>query len=550
MIICADARNIPLRDETIQCCITSPPYWGLRDYGNPNQLGLEKTPEEYVANMVQVFREVRRVLKDDGVLWLNLGDSYIGGGRAGKDGFAYGGMEAQNRCNQKVRWGQPTGKVDGLKPKDLVGIPWRVAFALQQPYERHVISDPAWRGWMAGLVDGEGCYSCVAVQPTTGINESHSTRLQIRMADTEAVERVVELTGMNSVTYDQLPPSMIEAGQRPAQQWKISGDKMSDLTADIFPFLTVKRRQAVVAWNLQSLKVPTKRGQPIPEENMKKRRFLYDLLHDLNQRRPVDLPSWLSPPAFYSEPGWYLRSDCIWAKPNPMPESVTDRPTKAHEYLFLMTKRARYWYDHDSIREPHTAGNTQRQLTKSTRKSDDGRVRTDAPYEIGAQRFLNPLGRNRRTVWHIATQPYADAHFATYPEKLVEPCVLAGCPSQVCAACGAPWERVVERGELVRQGTNPGQSAHLSPQGYLRAGKSRCGVNASVTDKGWQPTCTCNADTGHGTVLDPFTGSGTTGAVACRLGRNFVGIELNLEYAAMAERRIAPHRDQMQLVTP
>jgi len=337
--------------------------------------------ECYVCRMVAVFREVWRVLRDDGTLWLNLGDSYNVRQQNRSDEYVErtGGNTGLNSRNARTH--ESTQTVPGLKPKDLVGIPWRVAFALQ---------------------------------------------------------------------------------------------------AD----------------------------------------------------------------------GWYLRSDIIWSKPNPMPESVTDRPTKAHEYLFLMTKRARYWYDHDSIREPHTAGNTQRQLTKSTRKSDDGRVRTDAPYEIGAQRFLNPLGRNRRTVWHIATQPYADAHFATYPEKLVEPCVLAGCPSQVCAACGAPWERVVERGELVRQGTNPGQSAHLSPQGYLRAGKSRCGVNASVTDKGWQPTCTCNADTGHGTVLDPFTGSGTTGAVACRLGRNFVGIELNLEYAAMAERRIAPHRDQMQLVTP
>lgn len=303
-----------LEAGSVNCVVTSPPYWGLRDYGVDGQLGLEPTPDEYVARMVAVFREVRRVLRDDGTLWLNLGDSYASFRDSKCVPQTVNGEQRGMPSAGAVNRGSAAFSNSGIKHKDLVGIPWRVAFALQ---------------------------------------------------------------------------------------------------AD----------------------------------------------------------------------GWYLRSDIIWAKPNPMPESVTDRPTKAHEYLFLMTKRARYWYDHDSIREPHTAGNTQRQLTKSTRKSDDGRVRTDAPYEIGAQRFLNPLGRNRRTVWHIATQPYADAHFATYPEKLVEPCVLAGCPV-------------------------------------------------------------------GGTVLDPFTGSGTTGAVACRLGRNFVGVELNPEYAAMAERRIAPHRDQMQLVTP
>ncbi len=356
-LIDGDALNIlpTLPSESVNCVVTSPPYWGLRDYGTatweggdadcdhkvgrftspvsdkqrsnngsgdvqaagvcPNcgarridsQLGLEQTPDEYVARMVAVFREVWRVLRDDGTLWLNLGDSYASG--------PGGPVGATSQAAPKHRDARMRGPIpDSLKPKDLVGIPWRVAFALQ---------------------------------------------------------------------------------------------------AD----------------------------------------------------------------------GWYLRSDIIWSKPNPMPESVTDRPTKAHEYLFLMTKQARYWYDHDSIREPHTAGNTQRQLTKSTRKSDDGRVRTDAPYEIGAQRFLNPLGRNRRTVWHIATQPFHEAHFATFPEKLVEPCVLAGCPV-------------------------------------------------------------------GGIVLDPFTGSGTVGVVACRLGRDFVGIELNPDYVEMARRRIAPHANQLTLEVP
>ena len=183
--------------------------------------------------------------------------------------------------------------------------------------------------------------------------------------------------------------------------------------------------------------------------------------------------------------GWYLRSDIIWSKPNPMPESVKDRPTKAHEYVFLMTKQARYWYDAEAVAETLADANSQRTTTHYDAYHQTARATTTTTgMDALAARMRSGAHttRNRRTVWHIATQPYADAHFATYPEKLVEPCVLAGCPS-------------------------------------------------------------------GGTVLDPFTGSGTTGAVACRLGRNFVGIELNPEYAAMAERRIAPHRDQMQLVT-
>jgi len=165
-----------------------------------------------------------------------------------------------------------------------------------------------------------------------------------------------------------------------------------------------------------------------------------------------------------------------------MPESVRDRCTKAHEYIFLLSKQARYWYDADAVSETMPASSIARYAYGFGGEKNEALVTQGiVTHPIGNRATTGT--RNRRTVWHIATQPYADAHFATYPEKLVEPCVLAGCPS-------------------------------------------------------------------GGTVLDPFTGSGTTGAVACRLGRNFVGIELNPEYAAMAERRIAPHRDQMQLVTP
>ena len=239
-----------LADGSARCCVTSPPYWGLRDYGHAGQLGLEATPEAYVAKMVGVFREVRRVLSDDGTLWLNLGDSYA----------SSGGERAYGSSDGDVGRGPGTRRHDvpasGLKPKDLVGIPWRVAFALQ---------------------------------------------------------------------------------------------------AD----------------------------------------------------------------------GWYLRSDIIWHKPNPMPESVTDRPTKAHEYLFLLTKSARYYYDAAAIAEPVARPDMTHRSAKVS-PAQTAAFRGNAPTNIGRCGTDPEAGRNKRTVWTVATQPFREAHFAVMPEALVEPCVLAG----------------------------------------------------------------------------------------------------------------------------
>jgi DNA modification methylase len=239
-----------LPDESVQCCVTSPPYWGLRDYGSPDQLGLEKTPDEYVQNLVAVFREVKRVLKKDGTLWLNLGDSY----NAGRNGGHAGGGNGLSRTTIGP---QRSGvNAPGLKPKDLVGVPWLVAFALR---------------------------------------------------------------------------------------------------AD----------------------------------------------------------------------GWYLRSEIIWHKRNPMPSSVTDRPTTSHEHIFLLAKSSRYYYDADAIKEqathPEGPGNI-----RPTRRppgepdGEDGNIRGRL-HKIGPR-----LDRNKRTVWSLSSQPYKLAHFATYPPKLIRPCILAG----------------------------------------------------------------------------------------------------------------------------
>lgn len=258
---CRDTlRSLP--DQSVHCCVTSPPYYGLRDYGVEGQLGLEPTPDEYVAQMVSVFREVRRVLRDDGTLWLNLGDSYATQGIAGPQRDASGGLgggrDLGTRGRQQSRISS-TGILRsvpvGLKPKDLVGIPWRVAFALQ---------------------------------------------------------------------------------------------------AD----------------------------------------------------------------------GWYLRQDIIWHKPNPMPESVKDRCTKAHEYIFLLSKNERYYYDAEAIKEPETT----RPQNWTLRQFGQAGVRVQSGSKPMQKAQVGQSGRNRRSVWTVSTKPYPGSHFAVFPPALIEPCILAGCP--------------------------------------------------------------------------------------------------------------------------
>ena len=294
-------------DESVNCCVTSPPYWGLRDYGVDGQAGLEKTPEEYVQRMVEIFREVRRVLKSDGTLWLNLGDSYSGSGRGNNPN----GKQGTNKrtCFDPENSGYVP---PGLKPKDLVGIPWMTAFALR---------------------------------------------------------------------------------------------------AD----------------------------------------------------------------------GWYLRQDIIWHKPNPMPESVRDRCTKAHEYIFLLSKSSKYYYDAEAIKEPLAKPE---ELLRKTPAVFGGRNKHDGygtRLHSGKEYVGTYTGRNKRSVWTIPTRPFKEAHFATFPEKLIEPCISAGCPE-------------------------------------------------------------------GGIVLDPFMGAGTTGLVAYKNKRDYIGIELNPEYREMAIRRIQKEQEKYGLL--
>jgi len=373
-----------LSSEAVDCCITSPPYYGLRDYGVEGQIGLEESPEAYVSKLVEVFREVRRVLKKEGTLWLNLGDTFASGGTGGcsPKSTLNGGKGVGESEKLRLMKQSPRKIPDGLKPKDLIGIPWMVAFALR---------------------------------------------------------------------------------------------------AD----------------------------------------------------------------------GWYLRSDIIWHKPNCMPESVTDRPTKSHEYIFLLSKSQKYYYDKEAILEPHSE-ETKKYFEKyvldhskslSERKialGDKGRTRTGfGNSRAEATACMNPAGRNKRTVWTVATKPYSEAHFATFPEKLIEPCILAGTSERgVCPECGAPWIRQVKKTEIKRDRPNATTESHLQNNNRRRGCPNDYG-GQEVETTGWLPSCSCSCDPIPGVVLDPFFGAGTTGLVAKKLGRRFIGIELNEAYIGMAQKRIA-----------
>ena len=396
------AKLAELPDESVHMVVISPPYWGLRDYGCEGQYGLEPTLDEFLARMVAVFGQVRRVLRKDGTCWINMGDTYAGA-RRGPEGDKCG-LEG-SRCNQEASRRAQVDKVaGGRKPKDLCGVPWMLALALR-------------------------------------------------------------------------------------------------------------------------------------------------------------------------EDGWWLRSDIIWHKPSAMPSSVTDRPTVDHEYLFLLSKGRRYFYDADAVREKAVCGDHPRnvlappkapgqpehrglrkQIMKATPLSGShGSMGKDGLGHRYSSVYSNPTGRNLRTVWTIPTEPFPDAHFATFPSRLVERCIKAGTShAGVCPACGAPWSRQTES---ERVGDRPkrkqGRKGDTLSDAHGQDGRSgnRCATVSTTT--GWDPTCTCGReDRDPAIVLDPFMGSGTTALTALAMGRDYLGIELNPEYVAMAERRIEQRMQGLSLVRP
>ncbi len=398
-VLCGDAIEVvgSLSEGFAQTAITSPPYWGLRDYGVPARvwggevdcrhrwkepargasaghgrlctrcgawkgcLGLEPEPEMYVEHLVAVMREVRRCLRPDGTLWLVLGDSFA----------ANRSHQVRDSIGLDPGGDRPMRVPAGLKPKDLIGVPWRVALALQ---------------------------------------------------------------------------------------------------AD----------------------------------------------------------------------GWWLRAENIWHKPNAMPESVRDRPTRAHEYVFLLSPSARYHYDAFAVREPDKGRRSGNGYVRAERLSYGG---AEAPRGQAGE-WVGGGGRNRRSVWSIPTRCFKGAHFATFPEDLVEVCLLAGTSPVACRSCGAPWQRVVSSRRLLDgvhelRGSWTEESVRgRSGRSPLPTGHGHWRVTVERETIGWEPGCDHDDPGARCAVLDPFAGAATTGLVAARQGRDFVGVELSGAYARMARRRL------------
>jgi len=600
-----------LSNKSVQMCVTSPPYWGLRDYGTAkweggdenckhigmesrcisggqgkqytnegsnrvfsgdcicgakridNQIGLEKTPEEYVAKMVEVFREVRRVLRDDGVCFINLGDSYMGSGGPGSqyDNKAIGqykeGFHKYKNPNRKV--------MNGLKPKDLCGIPWRVAFALQQPYRvSSCVKSEVDKAWLAAMFDGEGCigirrFDSYRKEKQQVYQDGFVVYTVVTNSDIELLDRCVEITGIGKVRPKQRAGDTDGRGivsRRDSYGWRPEGNAAIKVIRSIYSHLIAKRKQACIAFTLDLLNKNGHGSRSVPKDVQEKKTYLWGLIKACNQRRPVDLPDWIQEPKEEIEPGWYLRSDIIWHKPNPMPESVTDRPTKSHEYLFLLSKQAKYYYDAEAIREPlsestladsRNATGRHTQGDKHGTKYDEWESK-QKPSWYRAKVFVNPMnGRNKRSVWTIATHPFPGSHFAVFPEKLIEPCILAGTSEKGCCPdCGKPWERVVEKGELIGKdrggnykGRNIDRLVHTNP--------GKPGMSYETKTTNWQPTCSCGKEPIPCVVLDIFFGAGTTGLVCEKLNRRWIGIELSEAYCKIAAKRIDNATKQRRL---
>lgn len=532
------------------------------------QIGLEPTPEAYCQRMVEVFREVSRVLRDDGTLWLNVGDSFAanGGSQSAESKGGNVGFNAAASFDTGTRTAPP-----GLKPKDLVGIPWRLAFALQAPYRKpSCIKAERDRAWMAALVDGEGCigirrFKSYRAEKRQVYQDGFVSYLTIGNNDVELLERCVQITGLGSVGVKDRPNTDARGinSRRTYYGWRLDGNAAVAVITAIYPFLIAKRRQAILAYTLDKSNKDGRaaRGNgPVPPEFQEKRELLKALIGRCNQREDgVVLPDWCQEPKDDVEPGWYLRSDIIWAKGcsfgpyvgNPMPESVTDRPTKSHEYVFLLTKRERYFWDGTAVRE---AARYVGRIVDHEQSS----THLNPTYRAHSGGYPNAnSGRNLRDVWTIPTEPCAEAHFATMPCALVEPCIKAGTSERgCCPQCGAPWRRVVEKETRFEGGSGAaGRTAEEVNASGKWAG-SQHGMNiklgpvVNTTTLGWVPTCKCDAgDPQPCVVLDPFFGAGTVGLVSERLGRSYIGIELNPEYAEIAKRRIATN-GKAKIVAP
>lgn len=485
-----------IHDGSVQCCVTSPPYWSLRDYGVAGQIGMEPAPEEHVAKLVEVFREVRRVLRSDGVLWLNYGSFYADARLASRHG---GERDKSRREPRDSLSGDPAcPRSDGGREVDES----RRSSRTSQPQHESAQQCESEDQHMGASVVVPGA------PPTSPFDAPESTMRQSSPQLQAECSRSVSTASVQSSPQTSLLDAL-ESACRDARRGKSGTSSLLSLLVDHIE----DREPSLLAWAYSTIAF---------------RKF--------KSKDLVNMPAILAEALRLD--GWYVRSDCIWHKPNPMVESVRDRPTKAHEYVFLLSKSARYFYDADAVAETGVIASG----TKAAKGSVD-RASTPGVNSRPPEYKVYDGIRNLRTVWSVTTEPYPEAHFATFPEALAERCIKAGTSAHgACSKCMAPWERVVERvrtldGRPMDQPQKRGEHNRWSEdQNGPRPGNGRYGTR--TTEIGWQPTCDCGADVTPCVVLDPFAGSGTTLAVAERLGRDSIGIELNPAYIAMAERRI------------
>ena len=582
-----------LPEKSINMCMTSPPYWALRDYGretdtiwdgDPNcehefevvvkknpmdrggkgqndiggingkmgkynavdtkcevgfckkcgawkgQLGLEPDFNLYIKHLCDIFDEVKRVLRDDGTLWVNISDTFVSQGTTRHKGYE----DTKWKAKGKISYDGPSGLKVTL-----------------QEYQR---------AWLGALLDGEGCFQ-IHKQIRKNSVSSYQADISVGMIDKGMVEYAHQITGLGSLTLQK----------RGVWDWGVRGQQAGLLARIVYPYLKIKRKQAKLLVKL--CKNSKKRkgntiGRHIKPENLDFREELFILNKKLNQREDVDVSNIEEPQQILSSVkpkslacipfrfaiemvnrGWILRNTIIWHKPSCMPSSARDRFTVDFEYLFFFSKKKKYYFEQQL--EP---------LAESTLKDkrlDKGLVRhksgksnmPNSQYAISGM-SANSKGRNKRTVWHISPKPFKESHFAVYPPELCETPIKAGCPKYVCKKCGKPKILKIKLGgkssaELMK---GKDKSHFKSEQGQkenIRA--PREAFEREIISKEYKSQCNCNASFESGIVLDPFFGAGTTGLVALKQGKRFVGIELNPEYIEIAKRRLAPYLNQSKL---
>ena len=488
-----------LPDKSVHCCVTSPPYYGLRDYGHDGQIGLEETPDAYVSKLVEVFREVKRVLRDDGIVFLNLGDSYMGSGGAHKDHHANPGIS-----NSAIRSGVQRGVSCGISGKEPEGYLMNGCFSenlcdeCRGGYQNHKshndylhdpmqVVSPSLPNLKNTELQNDHSPTLDSFQKENhtltstqdlGSSQDHDDELQFSFQVSMPTESFLPLLGdclqKDNSFFDQ-PTDQTFSSDAFHPEHKLGGSIKTSYCnqGSVLPSgEQAQNNQCTSGYCSRCGSYSNSLRTYIKPQSYKE----FSLIPN-SKLKPKDLIGipWLVAFALRAD-GWYLRQDIIWHKPNPMPESVTDRCTKSHEYIFLLSKSQKYYYDQDAVKEE--------QLQESLERAKRGyNGNGDRGYPNGPQNHIKNYfnktdeeiskinGRNKRSVWTVTTKPFSEAHFATFPEDLIAPCIKAGCQED-------------------------------------------------------------------GIVLDPFMGAGTTAVVARKLNRNYIGYELNPDYIMIAERRI------------